>query len=167
MVRFGPFEVDVDTQELRKHGVRLRIPGQSFKVLQMLLTRPGNLVTREEMQKTLWPSDTFVDFDHGLSAAVNRLRDALGDSADEPHYIETLPRRGYRFVGVIETPKPATELGTAKPEPAAAQPFPVEIASTSAQPSTASARARTPKRFAVLVLTGISCLVIVLIAYRY
>jgi Tol biopolymer transport system component/DNA-binding winged helix-turn-helix (wHTH) protein len=167
LIRFGPFEADVHTQELRNHGVRLRIPGQSFQVLRMLLARPGNLVTRDELQKALWPSDTFVDFDHGLSAAVNRLRDALGDTADKPRYIETLPRRGYRFIGVIETPKPSTEPEAAKPEPTAAQPFPVEVASTSAQPSTASARARTPKRFAALVLTGVACLVIVLIAYRY
>jgi Tol biopolymer transport system component/DNA-binding winged helix-turn-helix (wHTH) protein len=101
VVCFGPFEADVQTHELRKHGVRLRLPEQSFQVLRMLLERPGNLVTREELQKDLWPSDTFVDFDHGLSAAVNRLREALGDSADEPKFIETLPRRGYRFIGEV------------------------------------------------------------------
>jgi DNA-binding winged helix-turn-helix (wHTH) protein/Tol biopolymer transport system component len=103
-IRFGPFDADVHTQELRKHGVRLRLPGQSFQVLKMLLERPGTLVTREELRQALWPSDTFVDFDHGVSAAVNRLREAIGDSADEPQLIETLPRRGYRFIGTIAPP---------------------------------------------------------------
>jgi len=103
-VRFGPFDADLQTQELRKHGVRLRLPGQSFRVLRMLLERPDGLVTREEFRQALWPSDTFVDFDHGLSAAVNRLREALGDSADHPQFIETLPRRGYRFVGAVDKP---------------------------------------------------------------
>src|SRR5215471_16284391 len=97
-VRFGPFSADLQTQELRKHGVRLRLPAQSFQVLKMLLERPGALVAREEFQRALWPSDTFVDFDHGLSAAVNRLREALGDSAENPQFIETLPRRGYRLI---------------------------------------------------------------------
>jgi Tol biopolymer transport system component/DNA-binding winged helix-turn-helix (wHTH) protein len=101
-IRFATFEVDLQTQELRKRGVRLRLPGQSFQVLKMLLERPGALVTREEFQHALWPSDTFVDFDHGLSAAVNRLREALGDSADNPEFIETLPRRGYRFIAPIK-----------------------------------------------------------------
>jgi Tol biopolymer transport system component/DNA-binding winged helix-turn-helix (wHTH) protein len=105
-VRFGPFDADLQTQELRKHGVRLRLPGQSFQVLKMLLERPGGLVTPEDFRNALWPSDTFVDFDHGLSAAVNRLREALGDSADSPRLIETLPRRGYRFIGQVDAPPP-------------------------------------------------------------
>jgi Tol biopolymer transport system component/DNA-binding winged helix-turn-helix (wHTH) protein len=115
-VRFGPFSADLQTQELRKHGVRLRLPGQSFQVLKMLLERPGTLVTREEFQRALWPSDTFVDFEHGLSAAVNRLREALGDSADNPQFIETLPRRGYRLI------VPVTSNGTLAPSPEALSP---------------------------------------------
>jgi DNA-binding winged helix-turn-helix (wHTH) protein len=95
VTRFGPFEADLQTQELRKQGARLRLPGQSFQILKMLLERPGELVTREELRTTLWPSDTFVDFEHGLNAGVNRLREALGDSADSPRLVETLPRRGY------------------------------------------------------------------------
>jgi Tol biopolymer transport system component/DNA-binding winged helix-turn-helix (wHTH) protein len=166
LIRFGPFEADVHTQELRKHGVRLRIPGQSFQVLQMLLACPGNLVTREQLQKALWPVDTFVDFDHGLSAAVNRLRDALGDSADEPIYIETLPRRGYRFIGSIETPKPTTEPEGAKTEPPATPPSAVEVAFTSTQPSPVS-RPLAPKRIAALVLTCAICAALVLVAYRH
>ena len=99
--RFGVFEADVRTEELRKEGLCLRLPGQSFQVLLLLLENPGEMVTREVLRKKLWPEDTFVDFDHGLNAAVNRLREALGDSADRPKFIETLPRRGYRFIGAI------------------------------------------------------------------
>jgi DNA-binding winged helix-turn-helix (wHTH) protein len=102
LIRFGPFEADFQSQELKKHGVRLRLPGQSFQILKVLVERPGELVTREELRQTLWPSDTFVDFEHSLNAAVNRLRECLGDDADNPRYIETLPRRGYRFIGAVE-----------------------------------------------------------------
>ena len=103
IIRFGPFEADLQTQELRKHGVRLRLPGQSFLILKMLLEHRDKLVTRDELRATLWPSDTFVDFDNGLNAAVNRLRETLGDSAGSPHLIETLPRRGYRFIARVDT----------------------------------------------------------------
>jgi len=105
LIPFGPFEADLASQELRKQGVRLRLPRQSFQILKMLLERPGELVSREELRQALWPSDTFVDFEHGLNAAINRLREVLGDNADNPHYIETLPRRGYRFVGTIAQPE--------------------------------------------------------------
>jgi Tol biopolymer transport system component/DNA-binding winged helix-turn-helix (wHTH) protein len=101
-VRFGPFEANLLTGELLSNGKRIRVPAQSFQVLQMLLGHPGDLVTREQLRSLLWPSDTFVDFEHGLNATVNRLRDALHDSADRPRWIETLPRRGYRFIGTIE-----------------------------------------------------------------
>src|SRR5215468_3355249 len=108
LIPFGPFEADLASQELRKQGVRLRLPRQSFQILKMLLERPGELVTREELRAKLWPADTFVDFDHGLNAAVKRLRDALGDTAESPRYIETLPRQGYRFIatGVPDTIQP-------------------------------------------------------------
>ena len=99
VVRFGPFEADLRAGEVRKHGVKLKLVGQPFAVLAMLLERPGQLVTREELRARLWPTDTFVDFDHGLNAAVNKLRDALNDSAEKPNYVETLPRRGYRYPG--------------------------------------------------------------------
>jgi len=118
---FGPYEADFDTQELRKFGIRLKLSGQPIQILEMLLARPGQLVTREELQKLLWPNDVFVDSNHGLNAAVNKLREALCDSADDPKYIETLPRRGYRFIGVIETPKPEVPVPPAlatTPEPA-------------------------------------------------
>jgi len=101
VVRFGPFEADPRAGELRKHGVKLKLVGQPFEVLAMLLECPGELVTREELRARLWPTDTFVDFDHGLNAAVNKLRDALNDSAEKPNYVETLPRRGYRFISAV------------------------------------------------------------------
>jgi TolB-like protein/DNA-binding winged helix-turn-helix (wHTH) protein/tetratricopeptide (TPR) repeat protein len=100
-IRFGAFEVYLRTEELRKHGLTLRLPRQSFQILTVLLQYPGELVSREELREKLWPVDTFVDFDHGLNAAVNRLREALGDSSEKPRFIETLPRRGYRFIGQI------------------------------------------------------------------
>jgi Tol biopolymer transport system component/DNA-binding winged helix-turn-helix (wHTH) protein len=102
LVRFGVFEVDLRTQELRKGGTRIRLPAQSFQVIAMLLRQPGQLVTREELQHKLWPAESFGDFEHGLNAAVNRVREALGDSAENPKFVETLPRRGYRFIAAVE-----------------------------------------------------------------
>jgi Tol biopolymer transport system component/DNA-binding winged helix-turn-helix (wHTH) protein len=99
--RFGSFEMDLRAGELRKHGVRIRLQTQPFQILGMLLRRPGEVVTREELRQALWPDDTFVDFDHGLNNAINRLREALGDSAETPRYIETLPKRGYRFIASV------------------------------------------------------------------
>src|SRR2546426_2958388 len=101
-VRFGIFELDADAGELRKQGTRMKLQEQPLQMLQVLLQRPGEVVTREELQQKIWPSDTFVDFDHGINNAIKRLREALGDAAETPHYIETLPRRGYRFIGKIE-----------------------------------------------------------------
>ena len=101
-LRFGVFEVDVRAGELRKHGLRVRLQEQPFQVLAMLLEHPGQVVTREELQKKLWPADTFVDFDHGLNKAVNKIRDALGDSAESPRFVETVARRGYRFLAEVK-----------------------------------------------------------------
>src|SRR5215475_9955632 len=100
-VQFGPFEADLHTHELWKYGTRIKLVGQPFEVLALLLSRPGELVTRDTLRERLWPGDTFVDFNHGLNAAVNKLRDALSDSADNPRYVETLPRRGYRFIATV------------------------------------------------------------------
>ena len=102
-MRFGTFEADLATRELRKSGVRIKLQSQPFEILVMLLERPAELVTREELQQRLWPTDTFVDFDHGVNAAINRLREALGDSAENPRFVETIPRRGYRFVAPVES----------------------------------------------------------------
>lgn len=117
-VRFGVFELDVNSGELFKAGVRVTLAAQPLQVLIALLERPGALVTRDELRQRLWPSDTFVDFEHGLNAAVKRLRDALGEDATSPRFIETLPRRGYRFIAPVGTSSP--------PVPAALQPEPPE-----------------------------------------
>ena len=103
LVRFGGFEADVQTGELRKDGVKLKFSGQPFQVLAILLERPGDVVTREELQKRLWP-DTFVDVERNLNTAVNKIREVLGDSAESPRLVETVPRRGYRFIGTLEPP---------------------------------------------------------------
>jgi cholera toxin transcriptional activator len=102
VTRFGLFELDLSAGELRKSGVRLRLQEQPFQVLALLLERAGEVVTREELQQKLWPSDTFVDFDHSLNTAINKVRDALGDSASNPRYVETLARRGYRFIAPVQ-----------------------------------------------------------------
>ena len=99
---FGPYAVDVRSGELRKNGIKLRMGGQPFRILVMLLANPGEMVTREDLRAELWADDTFVDFDHGLNSAVQRLRDCLSDMADEPLWVETIPRRGYRFIGQVE-----------------------------------------------------------------
>src|SRR6266436_1223729 len=120
VLRFGVFEVDLRTGELRRQGLRLKLPSQSFQVLGLLLEHPGELVTREELREKLWPADTFVDFDHGVNAAVNRLREALGDSAESPMFVETLPRRGYRFIVPVEWNSLDSEQPTAVSSAAAA-----------------------------------------------
>jgi DNA-binding winged helix-turn-helix (wHTH) protein len=103
LLRFGDFEADLRSGELRKAGVRLKFGGQPFQVLSILLEQPGEVVTREELQKRLWP-ETFVDVDHNLNTAINKVREVLGDSAESPRFVETLPRRGYRFIGELEAP---------------------------------------------------------------
>src|SRR5262250_3276137 len=132
--RFGAFEVHLRSGQLHKHGIRLRLQDQPFQVLALLLEHPGELVTREELREKLWPVDTFVDFDTGLNNAIKKLRDALQDSAEEPRYIETLPRRGYRFIAQVENgngdlplsaaAEPRTDVRTA-PEVVASSEFSV------------------------------------------
>src|SRR6201996_6825119 len=116
LLRFGDFEIDLRSGELRKAGVKLKFGGQPFQVLSILLERPGDVVTREELQKRLWP-DTFVDVDHNLNTAINKIREVLGDSAESPRFVETLPRRGYRFIGAVEAPvQPAVSPGIGEPD---------------------------------------------------
>lgn len=100
--RFGAFEADSATGELRRQGIRIKLNAQPFQVLVMLLERPGDLLTREEISRRLWPDGTFVDYEHGVNSAVNRIREALGDTASNPRFVETLARRGYRFVAPVE-----------------------------------------------------------------
>src|SRR4029077_15687322 len=102
LLRFESFELDVRSRELRKGKERIRLQEQPFEILRLMLERPGDVVTREELQQRLWPDGTFVDFEHSLNAAVKRLRAALGDDADNPTFVETLPRRGYRFIAPLE-----------------------------------------------------------------
>jgi cholera toxin transcriptional activator len=118
--RFGAFEADASTGELRRQGTRIKLHAQPFQVLLMLLERPGQVLTREEIARALWPDDTFVDYDHGVNSAVNRIREALGDAASNPRFVETLARRGYRFVAPVE-PIPNDLEPDAGPAP---QPFP-------------------------------------------
>src|SRR5215510_2321666 len=102
LVCFGVFEVDLRAGELRKNGVKIKLQEQPFQILAMLLERPGEIVKREELQQKLWSNDTFVDFDNGLNKAINKIREALGDSADNPRFVETMARRGYRFIAPVE-----------------------------------------------------------------
>src|SRR6202030_4381371 len=113
IVRFGTFELDLQTGELRHAGQRVKLQEQPFQVLAALLEYPGKIVTREELRSKLWPEDTFVDFDHSLNAAVKRLRDALGESAGAPVFIETLARRGYRFIAPVNGSSATSEIAIA------------------------------------------------------
>src|SRR5229473_1023533 len=113
VVRFSFFEVDLRAGELRRNGVKVKLQEQPFQILAMLLERRGEVVTREELRARLWSEDTFVDFDHSLNSAIRRLRDALGDSAENPRFVETLGRRGYRFIVPADDVSPAAEIGIA------------------------------------------------------
>jgi len=101
LLQFGVFELDMDAAELRKKGSKVKLQDQPYKVLQILLEKPGQIVTRDELRARVWPANTFVEFDQGLYSAMARLRDTLGDSSDSPRFIETLARRGYRFVAPV------------------------------------------------------------------
>src|SRR5664279_1779947 len=130
--RFGVFEADATTGELRRQGLRIKLNAQPFQLLFMLLERPGELLTREEISRELWPDGTFVDYEHGVNSAVNRIREALRDTASSPRFVETLARRGYRFVAPVERvgaeeTAPATGFAPAAatvPEQAATPPQP-------------------------------------------
>src|SRR5437762_10742992 len=111
VIKFGVFEVDLQAGEVRKAGMRQRLAGQPFQVLQVLLEHPQEIVTREELRQRMWPGNTFVDYELALKKAVNRLREVFGDSAESPHFIETVPRRGYRFIGTIVPPSAPAESG--------------------------------------------------------
>ena len=121
LLRFGAFELDLSTAELRKSGVALSLPRQPLRILAMLASHPGQLVTREQIQQEIWGSETFVDFEQGLNFAINKIRAALGDNAESPRYVETLPRRGYRFIAPVEevvqggAEHPARSAGGANP----------------------------------------------------
>ena len=163
IVRFGVFEVDLKACELRKHGFRIKLAEQPFQVLAFLLERPGEIVTREELRDRLWPGDTFVDFDHGLNNAVMRVREVLLDSSEHPRYVETVPRRGYRFVAPVEEtfvppPVPATiELERASTSPASS-------ASKPALAHTISEHPNVPRWFTSRLAAAIAIVVVGLAA---
>src|SRR6266849_2681506 len=126
----GPFVFDEASGELHKHGVRMRLQGQPLQILAALIRQPGQVVSRDQFQQQLWTGSTFVDFDHGLNAAMNRLRQALGDSADQPRYIETLSGRGYRFVAAVQntTQKPVLVMASTPVAPEAEPAAPAQPA---------------------------------------
>jgi Tol biopolymer transport system component/DNA-binding winged helix-turn-helix (wHTH) protein len=171
VISFGPFQADLLSQELKKQGVRLRLPGQSFQILKMLLERPGQLVSREELHKALWPSDTFVDFEHGVNAAVNRLREALGDSADCPRIIETLPRRGYRFIGTTNPPPTVPEVVPEIVPEIVPKVSRAPEHGASELPATEQKKVRTSNRIrwmkiSAWSLVGVVCAIAVIFSYR-
>jgi TolB-like protein/DNA-binding winged helix-turn-helix (wHTH) protein len=147
-LRLDEFELDLQTAELSNNGQRFVLQGQPFRVLTVLLERPGELVTREELKKRLWPSDTFVDFDHSLNKAVNRLREALHDPAEKPHYVETIPRRGYRFIATV---RPVTVDFADRSGPVTSAPIP------------APARRLSWPRAAKLSLIALSTVAVILV----
>ena len=158
--RFGAFEFNPQLGELLKHGLKIKLSGQPMEVLAILLERPGQRVTREELQKRLWPNDTVVEFEHSINAGINRLREALGDSADEPRYVETLPRRGYRFIApveVIASPQGAAPvIDPVSPEvPAASEPPSPEAPSEDgAEETSADLVGQTVSHYRVLARIG-------------
>lgn len=123
--RFGIFEVDAARGELRRQGLRVKLNAQPFQVLCLLLEQPGELLTREQICRTLWPERTFVDYEHGLNSAINRIREALGDTASSPRYVETLARRGYRFIAPVER---VMRTGADRDQTATTQPRNIDIA---------------------------------------
>jgi DNA-binding winged helix-turn-helix (wHTH) protein len=131
LLRFGVFELDLDARELRKNGKRIRLQEQPFQVLAMLLENAGRVVSRDELRQKIWPADTFVDFDHSLNTAVNKIRDSLGDSASGPRFVETLARRGYRFIAPVDGIPASRAIA---PMPTAAPMLTPAPASTASEP---------------------------------
>jgi len=138
VLRFGVFELDTDCGELRRQGLKIRLPDQSFQILKELLSRPGEAVTRERLRRVLWSADTFVEFEAGLNSAVRKLREALDDSADNPRFVETVPRRGYRFIAPVSVPAVDQVRVQAQPAPAEAPPFAAGPEAVVASPAVAS-----------------------------
>src|SRR6201987_92103 len=156
VVRFGGFELDLRKGELRKRGLRLRLAGQPLQVLAVLLERPGEIVSREELRKRLWTEDTFVDFDQGLNAVVNRLREALDESLDTPRFIQTIPRHGYRFVAPVQQLEAAVQTFNIETPPAESRVGNLPL------PAGQTPTHRSPKRLWIVALTSVIILVILL-----
>src|SRR5215467_13276498 len=157
-VQFGLFEVDLLARELRKSGIKIKLHDQPFQVLTVLIERPGEIVTREELHSRLWPSDTFVDFDLSLNSAVKKLRQALGDESDNPRFVETLYRRGYRFIAPVSTAGPQNG-GVAAPQPKAAAAEDVPKNSDPRSPVAVSPAGSS--RYGMWLAAGVSALLLV------
>ena len=158
VMRFGNYEVDLRLGELRKNGIKVKLTGQPFQILVILLEHPGDLVTREQLQRRLWQSDTFVDFDRGLNAAINRVREALGDSAENPRFVETLPRRGYRFIAPLIDFRPTSAtLPAAESDLSPAQ----TVTSPDALPVSGARERRPVSRRLKVLLSSVSILALV------
>jgi DNA-binding winged helix-turn-helix (wHTH) protein len=159
-IRFGIFELDLEAGELRRNGSKIRLQEQPFQILVSLLERPGKVVTRDELRKKLWPADTFVDFDHGLNAAIRRLREALDDSAETPRFVETVARRGYRFIGPVDVPlAPAVGPSEQVPSVAAAPSVGQPVRASSAALLVVAKRQKFGVAvgvFTVLIVLGVS-----------
>ena len=168
-VRFDAFEVDMRSGEVRKHGIRLKLHGQPFQVLSLLLEHPGDVVTREELRQKLWPGDTFVDFDTGLNSAVKKLRYALCDSAEKPRYIETLPRRGYRFIAQVQNGDLSTAVAPIESLAVISlPPNPIEEGHRAERPAEGEADLRptgTSRARLWLVLGGVAALALIAVTY--
>jgi len=163
--RFGPFELDLDAAEVRQEGVRVRLQPQPFRLLVLLTSRPGSLITREEIRTELWPEGTFVDFDQSVNFAVKQIRDAFGDSASRPVYLETVPRQGYRFVAPIDTgPAQAAPPAAPSAPPVASNTVRLQKAmwANIAELRVAQTRQRKHMR---LVIAGLVVVVVVLVGY--
>jgi TolB-like protein/DNA-binding winged helix-turn-helix (wHTH) protein/Tfp pilus assembly protein PilF len=158
--RFGLFEVDGRTGELRKQGRPVKLRGRPFDILLLLLARGGDVISRDELRQQLWQADTFVDFDHGLNSAMNRLRETLGDSAESPRFIETLPKRGYRFIAPIEVPTPSAPSAVDAP-PISLAPPPVAAVPT---PPASNGRLSFPSRAILLLASGALAVAVVVAA---
>jgi len=172
-IGFGVFQVDVQTGELRKQGLRIKLRDQPFQILLLLLAHPGEIVSRDELQKQLWPGDTFVDFDRGLNKAVNHLRTALGDSAESPRFIETLPKRGYRFIAPVEAGHPSGQaVEPITPEtrqgPAERPDLTAPVQPPDAVPSTHTSKPKSVARIPWLVagLTSVAAIVSAVLLWR-
>jgi TolB-like protein/DNA-binding winged helix-turn-helix (wHTH) protein/Tfp pilus assembly protein PilF len=162
LARFGAFEADFASGDLRKQGLRIKLRGRPFEILGLLVERAGEVVTREELRQALWAADTFVDFDHGLNTAVNKLRETLGDTAENPRFVETLPRRGYRFVAPVEWMRKGGEPVRGEPLPLAAPEAPTEpVAQKPAPPPAGPPRRSMRIWLPAAVVLGVAALVFV------
>src|SRR5208337_4651320 len=170
-VHFSIFEVDLRAGELRKQGLKVKLHGQPFQVLAMLLERPGELVTREEIREKLWPQDTFIDFEHSVNSSIKRLREALGDDAATPRFIETLPRHGYRFIAQVETlpynhtqeAKGEAETAFDSESPAPGTGRPAGLGDADSAATAGDRRLRLPKRWVAAAMAGLAAALIAIL----